>query len=239
MSDQQAYLGRSLDGRLYDANKRISNDLEDALRKNNTLGMLASGNTFKEFENIVLRSYEATFKEAAAFVFNLTERNDEEISKLLEFFAGRLRDVTLELLKNMGLRTGAKDQVVAEQLFNYQQGLDARKVRLMDDFKYGMMGSERLKRDPVVSVVQSDSPGAILQVGVGHVSQSALIDNRQALVQAIDQALNSAEFKALTPDQQVGFKDIADTLKDETAKETPDGGKLKRCGLHPVPKTPS
>ena len=50
MTDQLAYLGRNLDVRFYDAVKSVGDALEGALRKNNALGMLASGNTFKEFE---------------------------------------------------------------------------------------------------------------------------------------------------------------------------------------------
>jgi hypothetical protein len=108
--------------------------------------MLASGNTLKEFESIVLRAYETTFIDAASFAFNFTERNDEEVARPLEFFAGKLRDATLGLLKTMGLRTGAPEHIVADQLFKYEQALEARKMRLMDDFRHGMMGSARLKR---------------------------------------------------------------------------------------------
>jgi hypothetical protein len=79
-------------------------------------------------------------------------------------------------------------------------------------------------------VVQSNSPGAIQQVGVGQVSQSALVDNRQALVQAIDHALASPEVAALSPQQKEGFTDLADALKDEAKKEQPDPGKLRRWG---------
>jgi hypothetical protein len=51
-----------------------------------------------------------------------------------------------------------------------------KRERLLDDFKHGIIGSERLKRDPVVSFVanQTGSPGAVQQIGIGDFSQSAL-----------------------------------------------------------------
>jgi hypothetical protein len=107
-----------------------------------------------------------------------------------------------------------------------------KQARLTDDFANGMQGSQRLKRDPVVSIVanQTGSPGAVQQIGVGEFSQKAFADNHQQLVDAISKALQSPEFANLLPEHKEGFKDIADTLLEEAKKEKPDPGKLKRWG---------
>jgi hypothetical protein len=54
-----------------------------------------------------------------------------------------------------------------------------------------MIGSQRLKKDPVVSIVsnQTNSPGAVQQIGVGDFSQKAFVENHQPLVDAINKAL--------------------------------------------------
>jgi hypothetical protein len=77
---------------------------------------------------------------------------------------------------------------------------------------------------------QTNSPGAVQQLGVGDFSQSAMVQNYAPLVHAIDAAINSDEFKSLKPEQQVAFSDIADAIKDEAGKSSPDGSKLKRWG---------
>jgi len=93
-----------------------------------------------------------------------------------------------------------------------------------------MMGNERIRKDPVVSIIntQSNSPGAVQQVGVGEFSQSAIINHHQQLVQAIDRALASPEFQRLEQSQREGFRDIAEVVKDEAVKQNPDPVKLKR-----------
>jgi hypothetical protein len=55
-----------------------------------------------------------------------------------------------------------------------------------------------------------------------------MVQNYAPLLEAIETATQHADFKALTPEQQVAFVDIADTLKEECAKAQPDAGKVKR-----------
>jgi hypothetical protein len=102
--------------------------------------------------------------------------------------------------------------------------------RLLDDFKHGMMGTQKMKQDPVLNVVQSNSPGAVLQVGSGNFNQSAYNQNHQSLVQEIEKVLASPDFAALKAEDKVSVQDIADVVKEEAKKTEPDVGKLKRWG---------
>jgi hypothetical protein len=92
-----------------------------------------------------------------------------------------------------------------------------------------MVGNERMKKDPVVSIInsQSNSPGAIQQVGVGEFSQDGFIHHHDQLIAAVDKALGSPEFQRLEQSQKEGIRDVADALKDEAAKASPDPDKLK------------
>jgi hypothetical protein len=96
--------------------------------------------------------------------------------------------------------------------------------------RYGTSGHERMKKDPIIGIIntQSNSPGAIQQVGVGEFSQSAFVQHHQQLVAAIDRALASPEFQQLQQAQREGFRDIADVVKGEATKPSPDPSKLKR-----------
>jgi hypothetical protein len=87
-----------------------------------------------------------------------------------------------------------------------------------------------MKKDPIIGIIntQSNSPGAIQQVGVGEFSQSAFVQHHQQLVAAIDRALASPEFQQLQQAQREGFRDIADVVKGEATKPSPDPSKLKR-----------
>ncbi|MGY8665406.1 hypothetical protein Q3C01_24000 [Bradyrhizobium sp. UFLA05-109] len=87
-----------------------------------------------------------------------------------------------------GPRTGIAEATVARELNNIKVALLERRDRVLDDFVHGMTGDERMKKDAVVSIVntQSNSQGAVQQVGVGEFSQSAIINRHQQLVAAID-----------------------------------------------------
>jgi hypothetical protein len=49
-------------------------------------------------------------------------------------------------------------------------------------------------------------------------------------IAAIDAALSSPEFATLKDEDKVGLRDIADIVKAEAQKPTPDAGKLRRWG---------
>ena len=102
--------------------------------------------------------------------------------------------------------------------------------RLLDDFKHGMMGSQRMKKDPVISVVQNNSPGAVQQLGSGNFNQAAFNQNHQSLVHEIEKALASPEFAALKSEDRVSVQDVAEVVKEEAKNTDPDAGKLKRWG---------
>ncbi|GGI23829.1 hypothetical protein [Bradyrhizobium guangdongense] len=123
--------------------------------------------------------------------------------------------------------------VTANHIHKVRTKLDRLKEQAMADFSHGMQGSERLKKDPVVSVInhQTNSPGAIQQVGIGDIfSQTAFTQNHNELAATIDRALVSQEFAQLSPEQKEAFSDTAAVVKEEAVKAEPDVGKLKRWG---------
>jgi hypothetical protein len=104
----------------------------------------------------------------------------------------------------------------------------------IDDFQNGFAGGNRLAKDPLVSVISqiTNSPGAVLQSGVGNNVQtattSAFAPNnvRSALLQF----LNSQDVQGLAPDDKQSVADVAEVLGSELDKSQPDTSKITRWG---------
>src|SRR5260221_5726116 len=172
-----------------------------------------------------------TVADASKFTCEFTAGHEADALAYLKNLAGRVQQILMAEISEKAdrLNLGA---VTAQHLEKVRGKLDRFREQALDDFLHGMQGSERLKRDAVVNAVinQSNSPGAVAQVGAGTFSQSAFTQQQHQLIEAIDQALNSTEFAALNPEQQQGFRDIADVVKAEASSANPDTGKLQRWG---------
>lgn len=179
---------------------------------------------------MLCRVFGDQFDSAAKFTFSLTGANAPETIKPLDYFAGRVVDMLIQKLVEIGPHTGLDEATRVRDLQLTSVRLNEMRTRRMRDFTHGMLGDERMKKDGVVSIInnQTNSPGAIQQSGVGNFTQLAFTQQHQPLIAAIDAALESAEFASLHEGQKHGFKDIADVVKEEASKPTPDASKLKR-----------
>lgn len=225
------YLDRWLNQCLGAARLQCAGALDGIMRRHAAAGRLASGVTLKAFTDATAQGFKAACLEAQQFTFNLTGAN-EEVERLSRF-ASELIDAIMVEVTERSNRLGISGTVVPNQLAVIRHALDDLWRHLTDDYQHGMQGSERLKKDPLVSVInnQTNSPGAIQQVGIGdNFSQQAFKQNNQELVNAIDRALASAEFAQLAPDHKEAYSDTALVVKEEAAKAQPDVGKLKRWG---------
>jgi hypothetical protein len=223
VQDHDAYLGRSLNQRAYDAAKAADTAFNTVMRQAAAAGRLASGNTLAAFHKDSERVFNEEFGRAAQFAFNLTENNGEDVIKPLTYFAGRVVNLIMEKVTLCGKRTGIQEDTVARELHNIRETLISQRDRSLDDFVHGMIGDVRLKKETSISVVnnQTNSPGAIQQAGVGNFSQAAFTQQHHALIAAIDKAMVSEEFAALKQEEKDELADVAEALKTEAAKATP------------------
>ncbi|MBR1288663.1 hypothetical protein [Bradyrhizobium ottawaense] len=226
------YLDRSLSHRVGAVRTDCANALDRVMRQNAAAGRLASGASLKMFKDETLSAFQRAYIDAQQFTFSLTESHEEGLVTKLSGCASEMIDALMSEVTERSGRLGIQGEVVPNQLEAIRHGLEDIRARLTDDFRFGMKGSERLKKDPVVSIVsnQTNSPGAVQQIGVGDFSQKAFVQNHQPLIDAINKALASPEYQSLRPDQKDALKDVADTLLEEAKKEKPDPGKLKRWG---------
>jgi hypothetical protein len=233
MSDEIAYIGRNLNARTIRAVEDFQRQVSRIMSEATLAGSLHGSRTFIRFWETGVEILEREMNSAIQFVYNHTGQHTGEVYDQVAYCS---HQVVERIVQDVRTRAGVNDRAFgggyAEIVDRMQTAMREKRERLLDDFKYGMMGSERLKKDPVVSIVsnQTNSPGAVQQIGVGEFSQSAFVQNHQPLVDAVNKALASPEFAKLEPTQKEGFRDVADTLLDEAKKEKPDPGKLKRWG---------
>jgi hypothetical protein len=226
-----AYVGRSLDGRLPDIYEALTHQVGAMQAKHAAAHRLQSGATLIALEEIATGLLKSTIADASKFVFEFTGGHEADAQARLKLFSDRVQQMLMAEISEKAdrLNLGA---VTAQHLEKVRGKLDRIREQALDDFSHGMQGSERLKKDPVVNAVinQSNSPGAVAQVGAGTFSQTAFTQQQHQLIEVIDQAMNSAEFAALDPDKQQGFRNIADVVKAEASSAKPDTAKLQWWG---------
>lgn len=232
MTYDPQYLGQNLTNRTKKATQDYRTELMTAMSQLAGKGMLNSSVAFQQYWRAGLSVLDREAKDALQFVYNLTGEHTGEPFNQVAYCVNRMVENIMAAVREKSTQAGALGGGYAEIVNRMQDEMHEKRDSLLADFKHGMMGSERLKKDPVVSIVanQTGSPGAVQQIGVGNFSQTAFAENRGPLIAAIEKALTSPEFQKLEKDQQQGFKDIADTLLDEAAKPNPDPGRLKRWG---------
>lgn len=230
--NDDSYLLRGLERRVETANTSFPKAVESMMAHRAGRGMLGSGGTLRAFGDISLSHLTEWFADASQFAFAVTESHGPNVVAKLEAAVNSLQGNMVTYIQQRARNTGIPEGTVSQYLATVIADIEKRKTYLLDDFANGMSGSSKLKKDPLVNLVanQTNSPGAIQQLGTGTFSQTAMVQNYAPLVQAIDEAISSPEFAALTPQQKEAFVDIADTFKDEAAKPAPDVGKLQRWG---------
>lgn len=230
MAFDVGYLERGLQRRVLTAVKNVETSIEAMMAQHAAKGMLHSGATIKQFEKLAIAGFDAWFDDAATFVFTLTDAHSQAEATFLERAGESLRSLIGDYITKRGRNAGMNETEAQKRSDNITTLVQQRKAELLDDFINGMSGSAKMKKDPLVSVTatQQNSPGAVQQLGIGSNRQTATVENYRSIIDAVDSIINSGEYHALPDDKKLAFKDVADVLKDEASKSSPDTGKLKR-----------
>ncbi|MEA2899163.1 MAG: hypothetical protein QOJ84_4778 [Bradyrhizobium sp.] len=224
------YISRRLNARSYEALEALKMELASLIRHAAANNGLQNSRTYLQVEDIALQVFNKHALDAAQFTFNSSEDTGFEVTNTLKYCMGRMVDmIGQEISQPNGLSNSAHSDTYATIVNRTKVKLAEKRDSLIDDYFNGMMGNQRMKKDPTINIVQNNSPGAVQQIG-SNFNQSAYNQSHQSLVQVIDQALASPEFAALGAEQQVEMRDLADVVKMEAEKAEPDAGKLKRWG---------
>lgn len=223
MAYDLAYLGRQLNDRARKAGEDFGIEMANMLARAGVNGVNSS-RTYLQVSAAGKTIAEREINSAIQFAYNYTNEHDGEVYEQVAYCAKQIVDKIMMVARSRNTPVGG------EIVNKMEVALCDQKDIILDNFKHGMMGSDKLKNDGVINVVQSNSPNAVVQVGSGNFNQSAYNQNHQSLVQEIERALASQEFATLKDDDKVSVQDIAEVVKEEAAKPTPEPGKLKRWG---------
>lgn len=229
------YVKRALDRLAEKARENAAAEIHRIHRENTAVGRLESGVTLIQSNEAMLALMKTSLNEGISLIFNAFEKVTSEGVALLQQFSSALAKA---LAAPVWQWAKIEDQTATIKL-KMAKELDVRLAEVcaaaIDDFEHGItMGGLRLKKDPAVNIVNSmvNSPGAVQQAGIGDgFSQTALIDQSNNLVRAIDHLLTSAEFQKLDQEKQDEIADVAHSLKQEATSDNPDPGRLKRWGV--------
>lgn len=147
------------------------------------------------FTDEALSTFEQAYADALQFAFSATGAHEKDAVDKLNLCGSEMVAAIMEQATGRANRLGIAGPIVPQQLDVIRHKLEDKHKRLADDFAYGIQGSDRLKKDPLVNVVNNNSPGTIQQVGIGNFSQSAFLQNNTELVNAIDESLASEELQ--------------------------------------------
>jgi hypothetical protein len=206
MSDEIAYIGRNLNSRTAKAVEDFQAEVSRIQKEAAAVNALQGSRTFINFWQAGLVVFEREVLSAMQLVYNHTGKHTGEVYDQVAYCSNQMVE---RMVQEVRTKANLNDQAFgggyAEIVDRMLATMREKRERLLDDFRHGMMGSERLKKDPVVNVIthQTNSPGGVQQVGVGdNFSQTAFAQNHQELMAAIDRALGSQEFTQLQADKR-------------------------------------
>jgi hypothetical protein len=195
MAYDSQYLGRNLTNRVRETLNVFEQEMTAILSQAASHGAVHSSRVYVQYWQRGIELLKTSVNDAAQFAYNLTGEHTGEVFRQVEHCAKQMVSAMMNAISARAGQSNPYGEIIGKTRVAFEELIQS----LLDDFYNGMMGSSKLKHDPVVSIVasQTDSPGGIQQVGVGDFSQAALVDNRNQIVEAIETALASFEFNSL------------------------------------------
>jgi hypothetical protein len=224
------FIARNLTGRVEEFKEALHRELGAITSAMSKHGRLSSATTLNRIADASQRMLREDFASAAKFAFAVHETIDEDLIERMRGFLAKAETIIDDTLRTVAKRTGMDDKTIEPFCARTTEGVQNLSARLLDDFSFGMVGSDKLRKDPLVSVInnQTNSPGAVQQVGFDNASLQASVQNTTQLVEALRQFVDSDAVAALEPEKRVAVRDVAETMMDEAQKPKPDASKLKR-----------
>jgi hypothetical protein len=233
--DKTAYLKRAFERIRTDALTATRKGRDQLLPQMAAKGLLQSGNMLLQVGQLFdPAAAEATAKMAQR-AFDIMGDNSQNVVASLEAGLREVRDaLSNELADFYRSPQGSwAPKMQIDSIGNtFLNSMDQRIAATVDDFRFGVLGGAKMTKDPLVSVIGSisNSPGAVLQSGVGNVQQISAPGGVAAARAALEEFLQSKEVQALGPEEKQTVEDVTEVITTELAKPTPDASKLKRWG---------
>jgi hypothetical protein len=233
MTHDLAYLQRAFSRLIEEAVQSAQTERQRVMAKAAQRGNLQSGSMLLLVKAKYDRAASETVDKMVRLAFDLTGSTAEPVCDGLRQGLNALRDsLSNDLAELYRSHAGWAPSNVTDGLGNdFLNVVDRRIAATIDDFAHGIAGGTRMTKDPLVNIIStiSDSPGAVLQAGIGNV-QRALTSGAGNIQTVLTQFVNSKEVQELTAENKQSLTDMAEVLGDELKKPQPDASKISRWG---------
>jgi hypothetical protein len=188
-------LDRIADDALVEAQKAVMEIQADATRK----GALGNSRVYLFYDEAIGKTLKSTLERLTSVAFSVCGETTEEAAKAVETSAFKFVDAATTWLERKFKTEGAAFGFSGPPIETLRATLLKMVDDGVDDFRHGMSGDTRLKKDPLVSVVSTitNSPNAIQQTALGDSNQLSIQQQAPALLNAVNELLKSPEAKSL------------------------------------------
>ena len=193
------------------------------------------GNTVLKIKQEYVRIVRDAVIKTIRLTFDATGSTAPAVCSVVEETLLRLRDALSnglsECFRNLPWASSVSGMLGNDYLNETEKAIRAR----IDDFRHGILDGARLKKDdPSVSMISSvtNSPGAIVQTGLGNVQNVLLESKKDEIRTALSNFMGSREVQSLASDDRQGLADVTEVILTELERPSPDKSKLTRWGKH-------
>jgi hypothetical protein len=229
--DETAYLSRAFDRFGDEAIDSVHVERQGVMSLGTKQGL--SGTTLVNLQTVYFRVGADTMGKMVRLAYDIAGTTGPVV-EALEQGLRALRDMLSNDLADYfrSQRVWAPSGATEAVSKSYLQQMDQRIAGIVDDFSHGFLRGNRLTKDPLVSVVTSvtNSPGAVVQSGLGNVQKVLSASGTNDARSALAQFLQSREVQALAPDDKKSVMNAAAAVDGELSKPTPDPSRIAKFG---------
>ena len=177
------------------------------------MGSIGNSRVYHDIHGSAKTTFEQALEEMAKFAFDYIGGTSEEAAQLLEHAGLKVKQEAINWFDQKHRNQGHASR--HDPVTKLETAFDEAVRHAVDDFRHGIAGDAKLKKDPFVSVVSniSNSPSAVVQTAVGDQNQQSMQQQSSEIRQAIDDMLASDEFKNLDETNRTVIQDTADVAR--------------------------
>jgi hypothetical protein len=232
--DDIAYLNRAFQRMCDEAIEGVQSERSKIMANAAKNGVLQSGGMLLSVKNEYLRAAGQTADKMVRLAFEIGGSTARPVCDAVDRALKSLRDVLSNDLAQFFRVQGAfAGSSVTDALGNdFLHTMDKRITAIVDDLRFGIAGGMRLSKDPLVNVISNitNSPGAVVQGGIGNVQRVVTSGASNDIRAALAQFMGSAEVQALSPENRQSVADVAEVIEGELENPKPDASKVARWG---------
>lgn len=221
MISASEHIGVRLSDIRCDGSGDCARDIDAVMRRQNAMGMLASGNTIDQIEKAIVALYREMLNKGAVLIAEADPDDPQQHAGALDEFARAFERDVLRQYESDFPRMGLKGLTFDQRVGALSPQIATVRDRVVGDFRFGMAGGRRMVRQPVIdnrvtfNAPVSGSPA----IAPGGTINQTITPSDEGLRALADRLIT--ELSAATADE-ADARRLAEAAKAELAKAAPD-----------------